>query len=454
MKQINLELSPSLENIVEDIKKAGGRSYLVGGAVIDLIQGNPPKDWDIEVYNMELHDLEALLLNHGRTGIVGKSFGIIKTRINHVDYDFNIPRLEIKKGKGHKDFEVILLPALSPEEAALRRDLTINSMFYDLVNRELMDPYGGIKDLEAGILRHTSERFTEDPLRVLRIMQLLPRKGKVVAPETIELCMSLVDLYPTITQERVFEEWNKLLIKSDKPSMGLQFLVDCGWSRWYPELDKLRDVQQHKEWHPEGSVWNHIMMAIDPAASLRQYIPEGWQKSFMYGELLHDVGKAVTTSADMTSYNHDREGVPLARSFMRRLTNEQKLIDQVLKIVEHHMKPGHYVRGHARESKWIRLHNSVPLNVIGYISKADAAGRTGRSLNDPHLPSEKALELYERYGEKKMPPILNGRDLISVGYEPGPVFKGILDKAYTMQVDEGITDKNTLLKMVKLMFHR
>lgn len=451
---LELEVPSELESIAKDIKEEGGRSYLVGGAVIDAIKKIPLKDWDIEVYSMSLRKLEDILSRHGNPNLVGKSFGIIKLRVDGIDcdFDFSIPRKENKIGIGHGDFEIELVPEISPEEAAYRRDLTINSMFFDLLNRRLVDPYNGLADLNTGILRHTSEKFTEDPLRVLRIMQLLPRKGKIVAPETIELCKSIVEQYDTISKERAFEEWNKLLMKADKPSMGLKFLVDCNWIKCYPELDDLRKTPQRYEWHPEGNVWNHTLIALDNAVQLRQNLPEEWQTVFMYGMLLHDVGKPAATTEDLRALGHDEKGVPFAETFMKRITNEKKLIEGILKIVAYHMRPGELFHGKAKESAWERLHNNIPLNVIAYVSKADSAARLKRSLSSPHPPSEKALQLFEKYGQKKIPQALMGRDLISAGYQPGPIFGEMLKKAYEIQIEEGITDKAVLLERVKPRF--
>jgi len=278
-------MPPQLESIVEDIAEKGGASYLVGGAVIDSIQGRAAKDWDIEVYKLSISELEKVLSGYGSPNLVGQSFGIIKLKFEDVEYDFSVPRRENKIGLKHQDFNIELRPDIAPEEAALRRDLTINSMYIDLSSMDIVDPYHGLDDLNSGIIRHTSYKFSEDPLRVLRIMQLLPRKGRVVAPETMDLCRALVNQYSTLPAERVFEEWNKLLMKAEKPSVGMDFLADSGWIVHYPELNSLRTTAQNPDWHAEGSVWNHTQMVVDCASLLKQYIPEEWKKPFMYGAL-------------------------------------------------------------------------------------------------------------------------------------------------------------------------
>lgn len=440
-------MPPQLESIVEDIAERGGASYLFGGALIDSIQGRAAKDWDIEVHKLSLKEIKQALSGYGSLNLVGQSFGIIKLKSEDVEYDFSVPRRENKIGLKHKDFEIEFVPDITPEEAALRRDLTINSMYIDLLGSgEIVDPYNGLEDLNSGIIRHTSYKFSEDPLRVLRIMQLLPRKGRVVAPETMELCRALVSQYSTLPAERVVDEWNKLLMKAEKPSVGMDFLADSGWIVHYPELNSLRTTNQNPDWHAEGSVWNHTQMVVDCASLLKQYLPEEWKKPFMYGALLHDAGKPATTTSELKSHGHDRAGVPLAKGFMQRITKDEKLTDRVLSIVENHMAPGDFIRNNAKDSAWKRLHNKIPLNIIAYMSKADATGRAGSSLNDYHEPSEKALRLFKEYGTEPIPHVLMGRHLIKAGYKPGPIFSELLEKAYEIQIEEKIDDKEELLR--------
>jgi tRNA nucleotidyltransferase (CCA-adding enzyme) len=447
MKEVTLPTK--LREIANSIAKSGGESYLVGGAVIDILQDRELKDWDIEVYKLSLEQLQSILSTHGKPSLVGKSFGVIKIRIDEIEYDFSIPRKENRSGVGHKDFNIELVPFISHKEAAERRDLTINSMFYNLLDGTFKDPYNGMADLEAGVLRHVSDKFTEDPLRVLRIMQLLPRKGNRVDAKTIELCRSLSPEFPSLVKERVFEEWNKLM-RSPKPSRGLYFLEKCDWIKWFPDLDALRETGQNPEHHPEGSVWTHTLMVVNNAAQLRKDVPEEWQLAYMYGTLLHDVGKPSTTLEDFTAYGHEDVGEAIAVEFMRRLTDDKDLIEKVASIVGNHMRPWNLTSGGGKKSAWKRLHNDIPLNIIGMVSKADGSASRGRSLGDYHKPSEKCFEVFEELGaiEDKIPPVLMGRDLIEAGIEPGPQFKEILDQAYNIQIEEDIIDKELLLKRV------
>jgi tRNA nucleotidyltransferase (CCA-adding enzyme) len=450
MKSTNITPPKGIQPVLEDIAKESGTSYLVGGAVIDHLQGREMKDWDIEVHGLPPSKLSDLVGKYANVSTVGQSFGVLKARIDGVDYDFSIPRKENSIGVGHKDFEVELASDLTPKEAAYRRDLTMNAMFLDLKDGIIVDPYNGLKDLEQGVLRHTGDQFAEDPLRVLRIMQLLPRKGKSVAPETIELCASMQDQFVHLPKERVINEWDKLLLKSNKPSPGLDFLIDSGWMQHFPELEVLQYTEQNPDWHPEGNVYNHTKMIIDNAAQLKHNLPKEWQRGFMYGTLLHDVGKAVTTDEELRSLGHDEAGVEIARRFLERMTNERELKQQTEKIVKYHMRPHSLHSSNAGEGAYRRLHNNIPLNVIAYVSRADGSARAGRSLDDPNPTSQACLDKFEVYGNtpEKIPPVLMGRHLIERGHAPGPQMGKVLKQAYNIQIDEGITSPQELYQRV------
>ena len=336
-----------MDKFLNVINQAGGRPLLVGGAVIDTIQGREIKDWDIEVHGLFMDNiLESLLANGYRVDAVGAAFGVLKVQVGDLDVDVSVPRKENKVGVKHTSFTIEIDPNMSPREASRRRDLTINSIYKDLNTNEIIDPYNGLKDLENGVLKATDpSTFIEDPLRVLRIMQLLPRKGKVVDPQTIELCRSIKDQYGTIASERVFEEFNKLLLKAYKPSLGLQFLADCGWIDNFKALKDLIACEQNPQWHPEGNVFEHTKRALDMASQVKYSLPEEWHLAFMYGVMLHDVGKPSTTKENFTAYGHDIAGVDIAEKFMKRITNDKILIQRVKYIVLYHMRVEGLFRG-------------------------------------------------------------------------------------------------------------
>jgi len=438
------------DDFLKAIQNEGGRALLIGGAVIDRIQGREVKDWDIEIYNLNYSQIKAILEDlHYPVNSVGKSFGVIKTVMDDIDFDLSIPRKENKIGVGHKDFEIETNPYLSPREAALRRDLTINSISIDLVSNEIIDPFNGLEDLEEGRIKATNpDTFVEDPLRVLRIMQLLPRKAKFVDAETLELCRSIVDEYKYLPKERVFEEFKKLLLKAKKPSVGMKFLRDSGWIIHFPELEALIGCEQNPEWHAEGDVWNHTMLVIDNAAAVRDNIDEKYRLAFMFAALLHDVGKPSTTTPDLTSYGHDIAGEPISRNFMHRITNQKDLTDIVAKLVRHHMAAGNLHRGNAKDAAWKRLHNNIRLDLLGWVSKCDSCGRPNRSLSDPHPVSEKCFTYFKAFGEKRIEPLIYGRDLINRGLQPSPAFGVLINKAYEIQIENNIESKELLLDLI------
>jgi len=425
------------QKLLSEIRENGGAAMLIGGAVIDSIKDLPIKDIDIEVYGISYGQLVILIESLGMPcNLVGKSFGVIKTKIEDFDFDISIPRRENKIGIGHKGFMIELDATMTPQEAGRRRDLTINSMYRNLYNGAIIDPFNGLDDLEKGIIRITDEKtFTEDPLRVLRIMQLLPRKGKVVSRETMLLCKSMVRTFSELPKERIFIEWEKLLLKAEKPSIGLEFLRESGWLTHFPELFDLIGCPQNPVWHPEGDVWIHTCMVLDNAAKLRHNIPEEWRLAYMFGALLHDVGKPSTTTPDLRANGHDVAGIKIAETFLRRMTNDRTLIKKVTTIVGLHMRPGQLDHSNAKEAAWKRLHNKCRLDILGWQSKADSAGRTGRNvLLDKHSPSDKCFELFEKFGEGKIKPIVQGRDLIALGLKPSIEFGRVLKKCYEKQL--------------------
>ncbi|MDR2593843.1 MAG: hypothetical protein LBC87_03635 [Fibromonadaceae bacterium] len=225
-----------LLQIAEDIRSEGGRAFLVGGFVRDSLLGTRDeiRDFDIEVYKINQEKLLSILSKHGKPNLIGKAFGVVHLSRQNIHYDFSFPRTESKTGSGHRAFDVQTDPNLSFEEAAKRRDFTINAMGMELPNLELADPYNGSKDLESKILRHVSEAFAEDSLRVLRAVQFAARFELRAAKETIELCktLSLNDL----SRERIEEEFRKWLLKGVKPSYGLDIFCEVGLQKMFFEI--------------------------------------------------------------------------------------------------------------------------------------------------------------------------------------------------------------------------
>ena len=451
-------------SLADRVEKAGGKAVLVGGGVIAMIKGHTPKDWDLEVFQLG-YDSLAALFSDLNPKLVGKQFGIIKLTVDGLDVDINVPRIDNKVGVGHDGFECDFDPMMTVEEAARRRDFSINAMAIDLRTGEVIDPYGGLADLEAGVLRATdSHLFVQDPLRALRAMQLLARKAKTVNVGTMQLIRSMVDTFPELAAERVHEEWRKLLLKAERPSVGLEFLRESGWLVHFPELQALIGCEQHPEWHPEGDVWVHSCHTVDSAAWVRDQgvLPDDWVEPFMFGTMCHDLGKPdVTITPEMvandeapkerlwTAWGHDQAGMPHGESFLRRMTNNKKLIEKTTTIIGEHMQPFNLWQGKSKMSAYKRLHNRLRLDVLGWVCRCDSCGGPDVSIGDPDLEHETSTACWDRFSEIGPEPvkaILMGRHLIGAGVKPGPTFKVRLDAAYEQQI-EGVEDIDTLLQV-------
>jgi tRNA nucleotidyltransferase (CCA-adding enzyme) len=323
------------------------------------------------------------------------------------------------------------------DEALARRDFTINAMAWDPDTHELRDPFAGRSDLDTRTLRHVSDRFGEDSLRVLRGMQLAARFELNAAPETLTLCRTLTQ--EGLPSERLLEEWKKLLVRGVKPSLGLRFLHDCGWLRFYPELAALEGCPQDPEWHPEGDVWVHTLHALDWFASERTGDPdEDWIVGL--GVLCHDLGKPATTRSDfgrITSRGHEPEGVEPARRFLERLTNQQDLIDAVIPLVLCHLRPRDLFDTRASDSAIRRLARQVGrIDRLVRVARADQAGRPPKPFDG--FPAgtwllERARQLNV---ESQAPaPIVMGRHLLELGVPPGPEMGRFLNDCYEAQLD-------------------
>lgn len=443
-----------MADVARRVHTAGGRALLVGGSVRDALLGSTAKDADLEVFGVAPDKLEKLVAASYPVITVGKSFGVLKIR--GLELDISLPRRERRTGPLHTDFAVDADPAMSFPDAAARRDFTLNAISWDPLTRELIDPFNGVADLRAKVLRHTTERFTEDPLRVLRAMQLSARFEFAVAPETIALCATLT--MEGISPERVFEEWRKLLVKGKKPSLGLEFLQACGWVKFFPELAILIGCPQDKQWHPEGDVWVHTLHCMD-AFAVRK-IGDEWEDLVVgLAVLCHDMGKPATTTHEadghIRSLGHEAEGETPARAFLARLTSHKELIESVIPLVVCHMRPRELMLGKAGDSAVRRLAKKV--GRIDRLARVDEADRWGRPPLVPDDPGggqwllERAEKLsVERGGPQ---PIILGRHVIAAGLTPGPRFKEILAACFEAQLDGKFTDveggKSFLAELLK-----
>lgn len=430
-------MNDTLKAIVNKIHSHGGVPLAVGGCVRDELMGIPPKDFDIEVHNMPAEVLLGVLNEFGKVDTVGVSFGVIKLWTTVGDFDFSLPRRDSKTGSGHKGFEVKVDTNLTIEEAAARRDFTINSMARNLVTGELVDPFGGAVDLMDGFLRHTSPAFAEDPLRVLRGMQFAGRFNMRVDAKTAKLCFNLRNEFPTLAKERIWGEWEKWALKSTKPSAGLNFLARTLWVSLFPELDALMDCPQDPVWHPEGDVWSHTKHVVDAAAEICRRNPELDRLVVMFGALCHDMGKPTTTVMNEVgrwiSPGHAIEGEEPTRAFMNSIGAPKELIEKVVECVKEHMVHVDF-NGSARTVRRFiaRLHNTTVKEVVAVI-EADHSGRPPLTAG---LPESAGIikDMAEAMGNE-VKPIMMGRHMLAMGFKPGPAMGVVLKAAFEAQLD-------------------
>ena len=430
------------ERIAEYVREAGGRTFYVGGFVRDRLLGIDNKDVDIEVHGITPEMLYDILEKVGEPLSYGKSFGVYA--LKGEDLDIAMPRRERATGTGHRDFEVDVDPFIGTREAARRRDFTINSMMEDVLTGEIVDHFGGRRDLDEGVARHIDpDTFIEDPLRVLRGAQFAARFNFAIAPDTIELCRG-IDL-STLSKERVEEELKKAILKAEKPSVFFESLRKMDQlDIWFPELKQTIGLEQDPIFHPEGDVWTHTMEVIDRAAVFRDCVSEPYR--FMLLALTHDLGKIVTTAEKngrIHAYEHEIKGMPLVEEFIGRLTNEKEIKDYVFNMVPLHMRPNVAAYSKPVLKSTNRMFDAAvaPADLI-WFAEADKPVFSGTDAFSGD--KEFLLERLEAYEETMAKPYVMGRDLIEAGLEPGEDFGEIL--AYTHKLRLAGIEKESALK--------
>jgi tRNA nucleotidyltransferase (CCA-adding enzyme) len=455
-KKNSIKLPNTLTEILKLLQEKGASPILVGGCVRDHFLNLQIKDYDIEVFHIkDFETLTKYLEQFGKIKLVGKSFGVLKLSVDNDEYDFALPRVEKKVSKGHKGFEVISNSFLSFKEAAIRRDFTINAIGYDFIKDEFLDPFNGLKDLENRTLKHIDDNsFIEDPLRVYRAVQFAARFDFTLDKNTFNLCKKMVlnnDL-DELAKERIFEELKKLFLKSYKPSIGFALLKELGVLKYFPELEALIGCEQEYEYHPEGDVWIHTLMTLDEMAKLKTG-DEYKDLVLFLAMLCHDLGKPLCTkeiNEKITSHKHETLGIEPTLSFLEKLTNDKKLINDVLPLVKYHLSPFQLYLHNSSDKAVRRLSVKVDIEMLCLVCLADCLGRDIEDKSKCHKAiiwlKNKAKELeVSNEGPK---PIVMGKDLIELGFSPGKSFKEILSFAFDLQIDEDMK-KEEIIKIIK-----
>jgi tRNA nucleotidyltransferase (CCA-adding enzyme) len=458
--KLDIPLDDSAKDIFKELNENGNKALIVGGSVRDALLGKSPKDIDIEVYNINYKDLNEILSKFGKTDTVGKAFGIIKfTDKNGNSYDFSLPRKESKTGIGHKGFDVEFDDDMTPKEAASRRDFTWNGIAYDPVTDEIHDYYNGISDLKNNILKHISEKFKEDPLRILRAMQFQGRYGFDIDKGTMNVMKKMVNdgELDSLALERITEEWSKWASKSKHPSKLFDFLRDTGLIEKLPYLSKLKETEQDPEWHPEGNVEEHTKHVMNAAVKIadRDNLSADDRTVLMFAALLHDIAKPQTTAKEMkngkeriTSKGHEQAGGKLADEFLKSIGVKQSIIDKVIPLVENHLS--HVSIASIKNEKGqlsairklaVKLGDATITDLLRLI-EADTSGRppleTGLSESGKLLQT---LAKKLKVTEKPEPSLVTGKDLLKLGFSQGKELGDILKKAKEAQY-EGEFDSN------------
>ncbi len=409
-----------IKDIASSIIKAGGRPLLVGGCVRDILLGLEPKDWDLEVYHLEPHDLLSVLSHFGEILSVGQAFGIWK--LKGYNLDISLPRKDNKSGRGHRGFSVTTYPHMSFEEAFRRRDVTINSMGLDLKTETLIDPYNGKRDLEQKVLRATDPKhFSEDPLRGLRVAQLAARFRMTVDPFLVNICSTLN--LAELPGERLLGEISKLLLKGVKPSLGFDFLKNSQLILFFPSLDSV--IKQ--------GAWDVFLDRIDQAAQKRK---EAGPEPFVY--MLSIVGHYMPTP--------EATGVQGIRSFLTQIKVSQQVYAKVSKLVSFLKEgvpfPSLPMRPHLNQQARSLSKNSLTLKL--YFLALSTLFPDKKSDIDKWRHEAEKLNIVTN------PPVdkVTGEHLLARNIPPGKSYGVILEKCRKLQDMSDLTHPEEILEEV------
>jgi tRNA nucleotidyltransferase/poly(A) polymerase len=463
------------------VKLFGRNVFAVGGFVRDLIRGIPSEDVDILIVRTPLEEIIRKISPHGKVDLVGKSFGVIKFTVHGKSYDIALPRTDRPKpdewretGRGHKDILVAADPNLPLETDLERRDFRCNSVALRLADGALVDPFGGAADIHKKIIRVTKSRsFPEDPLRVLRAARFASVLGFSIDPAIYELSKN-IDL-SGLSVERVNEEMFKILLQSERPSIGLDelFKVDA-LRQIFPELYALTLVIQDSVFHPEKddfghhTVWHHTKLAVDQAKRLAGlfYLEPPRALALLLAALYHDVGKVETTRWEfkrgrmvITSPGHDIASERMAKRIFSRFKifswNGYSLRKMALLLIRSHHRASELWQNRqwVTRKAFTRLAADVngEIELVVYLDAADRGGRKETLLRSLDREARWLLAKFRELNVNKesIRPLIMGRDLLKLGIAPGPNMGKILADLYRRQLDNEFETRGQGLRIAK-----
>jgi len=449
--------------IARRLQCAGFAAFWVGGCVRDFLLGREPDDFDIAT-DARPEQIEKLFK---RTIAVGRKFGVMVVVENKLQFQVATFRAEADYRDGRRPEKVVFAGA---EADALRRDFTVNGLFYDPLTEKIHDWVGGEKDLRAKIIRTIGapeERFAEDHLRLLRAVRFAAQLGFEIKAETFAAVKSLAPKIKLISAERVRDELLKLFapqsewgahpprVQSDAPRVGqpageapagtrearvlpargLVLLRESGLlEQILPEIAATVSCEQSPDYHPEGSVFNHIRLMLEK-------MPAGANELLPWTVLFHDVAKPVTAEKDLQTgaihfYGHEKVGAEMARAILNRLRFPKKQIDEITACVLHHMQFKDVKQMRKATLRRLLLRETFSLELE--LHRLDCLGSHG-DLSHYEFLLAQAEELKQKPAIR--PPLLNGDDLIALGMKPGPAIGALLNEIREKQLADELKNK-------------
>lgn len=427
----------SAEQIVKKLHDAGFEAYFAGGAVRDMLMGKEPKDIDIAT-SAKPEEIEALF---EKTIPIGKKFGVILASINEHHFEIATFRSDSGYSDGRRPDFVTFTNA---KEDALRRDFTINGLFYDPLKKVFLNYVSGREDLSNKIIRligNPDERIKEDALRILRAIRFKNVLEFQYDKETWETICKRKDLIKNISAERIKDELNKM-IDGKFRYQAFKDLDKCGLSDIIlPELTKGKGVKQGAPYHLEGDVFSHSLEAI-------KALPKNAPHFVAWATLLHDIGKPDTyeKGPDRVHFNaHAQLSADLTKDILKRLKFPNMEIELITWLVENHMTIGDIPKMREAKRRLFLLDHRFKWLLM--LHKADAMGSKPVDLR----MYEETIKMLKNEKGKKIPkPILTGDEVIKeLGIEPGPKIGEILEKVHEAQIEGKIKTKKEALEFIK-----
>ncbi len=442
-------------SIIQALRQRGFQAYLVGGCVRDLLLGREPKDYDVATNATP----EQVMSIFPETYAVGAQFGVVLVPAPEGDVASNVStessskshavevatfRSDVSYSDGRHPDEVRF--SLDPREDVARRDFTINGMMLDPISGEVFDFVGGRKDLKAGIVRAIGDperRFGEDKLRMLRAVRFAARFEYAIEPSTFSAIQTLADQIHVVSRERVRDELSRMLTEGHARRAFL-LLDESGLLKpILPEISAMKEVEQPREFHPEGDVFVHTLLVLDN-------LPNPCPMTLAWGALLHDVGKPPTfrVAPDRIRFdNHVEVGVKMAEEICRRLRFSKNDTEQILALVDNHMRFGHATR--MKESTLKRFLRMPRFDEHLALHRADCLASHG-NLSTYEMIQQKRAEIPA--ATMRPSPLVTGDDLIADGRIPGPKFREILGAVEDAQLEGRLLSRDAALDFVRREF--